>query len=439
MRIQCYGKYAIRCVKRQIHTFLNCQSDSLCKSGGSPVISKVIAQKHNVARILQGLFNDIPFLVSVYASVKGDKRLGKKKVKETIIYQEQIPEQVIEELEDGQKIQYFIWDALIKRLSNLHPELLLPIVKEVFGKEYAKEEEITFLSSEYVLDTLGKNKNQRLHSIYADLVYRIGKKDIYHLECQIKPNAEMVLRMYEYDVQIAFQHGVERQKDIKKIRLEMPRSVIMYLTHTRYTPDRENMEIILPNDEMWKYSIPILKVQNYSVEEIAEKELYFLIPLTCIRYYSKEEKKVRKNIEPSLTQFLGQCMIIISDAIKKKNLTGRSGRDILDCFQRGCHYLFVKDEETQKEVQQMLEPYFKLEREIWQEETEERLREEITRKVTEEVTERAKKQAIEDVIKKIIQSFKNCGVAEDKIKELLVAEYELLEAEAEEKMKLYFV
>ena len=46
--------------------------------------------------------------------------MGKKKVKETIIYQEQIPEKVMEELEDGQKVQYFIWDALIKRLSNLH-------------------------------------------------------------------------------------------------------------------------------------------------------------------------------------------------------------------------------------------------------------------------------------------------------------------------------
>ena len=100
----------------------------------------------------------------------------------------------------------------------------------------------------------------------------------------------MVLRMCEYDAQIIFQHGVERLKDIKKIRLDIPRSVIMYLTHTRYTPDRENLEIALPNGEMWKYSIPTLKVQNYGVEEIAEKELYLLIPLTSISYYSKEEK-----------------------------------------------------------------------------------------------------------------------------------------------------
>ena len=380
--------------------------------------------------------------------------MSKKKVEETIIYQEKIPEQIVEKFEDGQKVQYCIWDALIKRLSNLHPELLLPVVKEVFGKQYRKGEEITFLSTEYVVDTLEKSKNQRWHSIYADLVFRIGEKDIYHLECQIRPNSEMVLRMFKYDVQIAFQHGTAKAKDIKKIKLEMPRSVIMYLTHTKYTPDKETMEISLPNGKVWKYCIPTLKVQNYSVEEIDEKELYFLIPLTCIRYYSKENKKVRKNMEPSLTQFLGQCMMKISEAIKNQKLTGCSGKDILDCFQRGCHYLFAEDEETKKEVQQMLEPYFKLEREIWQEETEERLKEEITKRVkeevtkrvteevtervTEEVTERVTEEVTERVTEKLIRSLKDCGVTREIVKKQLIKEYELNEADAEIKMKLYF-
>ena len=234
------------------------------------------------------------------------------------------------------------------------------------------------------------------------------------------------MRMCEYDAQIIFQHGVERQKDIKKIRLDIPRSVIMYLTHTRYTPDRENLEIALPNGEMWKYSIPTLKVQNYSVEEIAEKELYLLIPLTSIRYYSKEEKKVRKNIEPSLTQFLRQCMIIISEAVKNEKLTERSGKDILDCFQRGCHYLFDKDEETRKEVQQMLEPYFKLEREIWQE------------KITEQITEQVTEQVTEQGMEKLIRSLKICDVNRENTKKQLMAEYELSDTEAEEKIKLYY-
>ena len=115
----------------------------------------------------------------------------------------------------------------------------------------------------------------------------------------------------------------------------------------------------------------------------------------------------------------------------------------------------MKDEETKKEVQQMLEPYFKLEREIWQEETEERLKneiteqvtkqvtervtEEVTERVTEEVTEQLTKEIAENGMKKMIHSLKNCGVSRENTKKQLMTEYELSETDAEEKMKLYFV
>ena len=38
------------------------------------------------------------------------------------------------------------------------------------------------------------------------IVLKIEQKDIYHLECQISPNKEMKVRMYEYDNQIAVLH-----------------------------------------------------------------------------------------------------------------------------------------------------------------------------------------------------------------------------------------
>ena len=83
-----------------------------------------------------------------------------------------------------------------------------------------------------------------------------------------------------------------------------------------------------------------------------------------------------------------------------------------------CHYLLVEDEETKKAVQQMLEPYFKLEREIWLEE------------ITEQITDEA--------IKKLVRSLKNCGVTKENVEKQLMKEYELSEAEAETKMELYF-
>lgn len=63
---------------------------------------------------------------------------------------EGIPERVLQELSEEQQKQYFIWDELIKRLAQLYPPLLLPLIKEIFHKEYPEDASIEFLSSEYV-------------------------------------------------------------------------------------------------------------------------------------------------------------------------------------------------------------------------------------------------------------------------------------------------
>lgn len=43
------------------------------------------------------------------------------------------------------------------------------------------------------------------------------------------------------------------------------------------------IKIITPGGDI-SYSIPVLKVQRYSIEEIFEKELYFLIPFFIFSY-----------------------------------------------------------------------------------------------------------------------------------------------------------
>lgn len=118
---------------------------------------------------------------------------------EKIVYYEGIPEQVIISLPEEQQVQYFIWDEMIKRTAELYPGTLLPVIKESFGKEYPKETTIEFLSTEYIVDRNKGNGVAVLQSIYADLVVRIGKRDVYHFECQIVPKRDMVVRMYEYD------------------------------------------------------------------------------------------------------------------------------------------------------------------------------------------------------------------------------------------------
>ena len=161
---------------------------------------------------------------------------------------------------------------------------------------------------------------------------------------------------------------------------------------------------------------------EYSLQQIQTKKLYFLIPLMTLRYYSITNKGVRKNISFPLTQFLEQCIIIIKEGVRRKHLTEKMRNDIMDSLRKGCYYLFWKEGETLEEVQRVIGPPFRFEREIWEEE------------ITEEVTERV----TQDGIKKMIRSLKNCGVSRENTKTQLMIEYGLSETEAEEKIKLYF-
>ena len=340
--------------------------------------------------------------------------MSKKKVEETIIYQEKIPEQVVETLDGEIYHQYHIWDEMVKRLIQLHPELIMPIIKEKFGKTYEPNVAIEFLTVEYTLESIKENGTKVLRAIYADMVLKIEQKDIYHLECQISPNKEMKVRMYEYDNQIAVLHRNRIWEQGEEKEIVLPYSVIMYLTHTKNTPDVETLHVKLPGGNIWEYVIPVLKVQEYSLEQIQMKKLYFLIPLVTLRYYEKESKCVRKNMPVPLTQFLEQCIMIIREGVREKHLTEQMGIDIMDSLGKGCYYMFWKDGETLEEVQRVIGPPFRFEREIWEE----------------EITEKA--------IEKLIRSLKDFGGTRENVKKKVMKEYELSETDAEEKMKQYF-
>lgn len=340
--------------------------------------------------------------------------MSKKKVGETVIYQEEIPNQVVEVLDKEIYQQYHIWDKMIKRLIQLHPKLIFPIIEEKFGKKYMENVEIEFLTTEYSLESVKENGKKVFRAVYADIVLKIALKDIYHLECQLVPNKEMKIRMYEYDNQITLLHRKRIWEQGEDEELAFPYSVIIYLTHTSNTPDEERLRVKLPNGETWEYVIPVLKVQEYTLEQIQGKKLYFLIPLLSLRYYSIKNKGVRKNMPIPLTQFLEQCIMIIKEGVKKNYLTEQIGIDIMDALRKGCDYLFWVEGETLEEVQRLIGPPFRFEREIWEEEM------------------------TEEAIEKLIRSLKDCGVTEEIVKKQLMKEYELTEADAEEKMKLYF-
>lgn len=125
-----------------------------------------------------------------------------------------------------------------------------------------------------------------------------GTRKRYHLECQSSADGSMLIRMYEYDSQIALQDG---KFENDTLVVNFPESAILYLRYTKNTPDKLAVKINTPGGIL-SYYIPTLKVKQYSIDEIFERGLYFIIPFHIFSYESSFNEIDKDMIRLNLLQ-----------------------------------------------------------------------------------------------------------------------------------------
>ena len=158
------------------------------------------------------------------------------------------------------------YDDVFRTLLTDCSKLIIPVVNEIFHESYTGEEEISLKENELFLKYPTKEQEKRV----TDSSFTIslsGMVQHYHLECQSTPDGTMVIRIYEYDSQIALKEG---KLEGNRLEVNFPRSAILYLRHNRKTPDMLTIKINTPGGAV-SYDVPALKVKSYDIETIFEK------------------------------------------------------------------------------------------------------------------------------------------------------------------------
>ena len=173
------------------------------------------------------------------------------------------------------------YDDVFRTLLNDCTSLIIPVVNEVFGEHYTGDENIKFLQNEHFMNIQGMNTKEKI----TDSCFLIEGKTVkkYHIECQSTTDKSMMIRMFEYDSQIALD-GSEILNE--KLILSFPNSAVIYLRHTRHTPSSMTIEIRTPGGSIC-YKIPVMKTQVYTIDAIFDKNLLFLIPFHIFCYESR--------------------------------------------------------------------------------------------------------------------------------------------------------
>ncbi|MBQ3800248.1 MAG: hypothetical protein II837_08140 [Treponema sp.] len=166
-----------------------------------------------------------------------------------------------------------IYDNAFRTMVNDCSKLMLPLINEMFGEHYTGSEEIDFLPNEHFISQQDEAGQKRITD--TNFAVTDGKRrKTYHWECQSTSDSRMLIRLFEYDAQIALDGGESGEESLT---VEFPNSAVLYLRSTSRTPDRYRYIIKTPGGTV-DYAIPVMKVKSYTLEEIFSKKLLLLIP-----------------------------------------------------------------------------------------------------------------------------------------------------------------
>ena len=195
-----------------------------------------------------------------------------------------------------------IFDDVFRTIAQKMPQLLIPLINEVFHTSYSDEDHFEQLRNEHY---------EKFGTVVTDSIIRIGNH-IYHLECQSSKDKTMVIRMFEYDISIAIEHASFESNDIWEI--EFPQSCVLYIRNHRSLPDFHEAIVKFSDGQKVLYRVPILQAKKYTVNRIFEKRLLILLPYHILRYESflKNSGNNTKKLEQLLTDYQK-----ISDALEQ--------------------------------------------------------------------------------------------------------------------------
>ena len=162
--------------------------------------------------------------------------------------------------------------------------LIIPVVNLYFNENYTGKEKIIFSKNEHYLAHSDSTEDKRV----TDSSFVITRADKttkrYHIECEEQLDGSILVRMFEYDAQIALD---DCTIDRAELTVSFPHSAVLALRYAEKSPDTMKINVVTPGGQT-SYTLPIIKIQQYSLDVLFEKKLLFFLPF----YIFSHEKEL---------------------------------------------------------------------------------------------------------------------------------------------------
>ena len=210
-----------------------------------------------------------------------------------------------------------VYDGAFRTILNDCLQMIIPVINEIFKESYIGNELIEFHPNEHFIDQQDAANQERITD--TNFIIYGKKKKKYQLECESSlPDRRITIRLFEYDAQIALDEG---EVINETLTVTFPNTAVLYLRNYKKTPDKMRYVIKTPGGTV-EYDVPIMKVQEYTLENIFSKGLLLLIPF----YIFSHEKnfKVYNRNEQRLAELKAEYRSILErlDKLEQEGIIG---------------------------------------------------------------------------------------------------------------------
>lgn len=235
------------------------------------------------------------------------------------------------------------YDDVFRTLIVKGVALRIPFLNEIFHpkKKFPDNVEIEIISNEYYIEE--GNGNQK--KIETDSGLRVNGIT-YHVECQSLDDGTIVVRMFEYDINMAIR---ESRYENFHLTVKLPASGVLFLRTTGKTP-MEMMVTIEAGDSRLTYPVKTLRLSDYSLKDLADKNLYFLLPFGMFNVKKNFAGRRAPKAEQRIYDQLIGILSIMENAVKTGQITYRDYLLITDMLKKVTRSLTRKHQNLREEL-----------------------------------------------------------------------------------------
>lgn len=303
-----------------------------------------------------------------------------------------------------------IYDRACKRCLSLSKQSTILLINGLYDKTYPPDSQVDYHWTEH--------HDRELRRTLADTIITINRTDSYHIEIQMYPDQEIIMRVFEY----GYHHAATTRNGGDILRFPAPK--ILYLYDDGNAPAYHELTIDFGEQGMFLYRVPTVKYLKMSLEELKQRKLIVLIPFQLLRLRKAIEKERSLENIMELKYLIRHDIIeTIRENVAAGNITVLEGQKLQRITLQLYRHIYEKYEEMEKAgVNEMAEEALILDIDIIEQELTEKITKQVTQEVTQQVTREVTQQVTQqvaqqknEVIKKLIRQLQELNVPQEQL------------------------